>query len=121
MMASRERVDGAAQEAPLHAGIYLMRWQGADGRVCEYGRPYGNIVKPRRSHPDGTGYVKRLYSIDGAPEDEAHSFEAGFMSPADSLAADALVKLENNGNAEWTPRLRDAWTRFVLSLLVRNP
>lgn len=40
----------------------------------------------------------------------------------DSLAADALVALERDGSqARWDGDSRSAWTRFILSLLLRCP
>lgn len=55
------------------------------------------------------------------PEEAAHEFEEAFMSPADSRSADALGKIENDDGTPWTEKLRDGWTRFLLSLMVRSP
>ena len=46
--------------------FYLKEWAGPDGRICEYSRPY-DVVKPKRVHPGGTGYVRGLYAIEGLP------------------------------------------------------
>jgi hypothetical protein len=102
--------------------FYLKRWAGADGRLCEFSRPYQNTVKPKRVHPAATGYVERLYSLKGFAEEHAHQIEERFFRPADSLANDALTKLENGGiDVPWSSQLRSAWSRFLLSLLTRCP
>jgi len=101
--------------------FYLNRWTGEDGRLCEFSRPYKDIV-PKRRHPEETGYVKRLYEMPWATPNEAQRIEQEFMQPADSLAADALMMLEKDD-----PRLlreskpRSAWSRFIMSLLMRTP
>ena len=49
--------------------FYLRQWTGADGRLCEFSKPYDR-VKPRRVNPDGTAYVRGLNTVPGmAPED----------------------------------------------------
>jgi hypothetical protein len=42
--------------------FYTKGWSGQDGRVCQYSRPFQfREVKPRRVHPDGTGYIRTRY------------------------------------------------------------
>ena len=48
------------------------------------------VVKPKMVHPDGTGYVRGLYAIEGLPEETANVLETLFLKPADGLAAEAL-------------------------------
>jgi hypothetical protein len=73
-------------------------------------------------HPNGTGYVERLYALRGFPETLAHQIEEGFFKPADNAAHDAMVQLESGGvEGRWTAARRSAWTRFILSLLMRAP
>ncbi len=77
-------------------------------------------MKPRRTSTKGTGYVPRLYAID----EETHSnrLEEEFYKPVDTRAADSLVLLESGiANEAWPPRLRLAWARFVMTLLMRMP
>lgn len=100
--------------------FYLKRWAGADGRVCEYSKPFRNKVVPRRVHPAGTGYTDRLYELRGLPADVAQVIEDGFFKAVDVSAAEALALLDK-GLEPSDVRLRSAWTRFILSLLLRCP
>jgi hypothetical protein len=43
------------------------------------------------------------------------------MQKVDSLAADAHKKLLRNPSTPWSSDMRSAWTRFIVSLLFRNP
>ena len=73
-------------------------------------------------HPNGTGYVNRLYELRGFPESTAQVVEDRFLRPADGLAADALAALETaNGKTALSGPRRSAWTRFIISLLMRCP
>jgi Protein of unknown function (DUF4238) len=96
-------------------------WTGEDGRLCQFSRPHKQIV-PQRKYPAQTGYVGRLYELPGLPPKEAQQIERGFMQGLDSLAAKALVMLENDD-----PRItreskpRSGWSRFIMSLLMRSP
>lgn len=102
--------------------FYLKRWCREDGKLCEFSRPYKEKVVPRRVHPSGTGYLDRLYAIQGLPDAVADIAETAFFKPVDGSAADALALLERDGNAaRWNARLRSAWSRFVYSLLLRCP
>ena len=101
--------------------FYLNRWTGADGRLCQFSRPHKNIVAHRK-HPAQTGYVERLYELPGLPSENAQRIEQGFMQSLDSLAADALAMLEKDDptiTRESKPR--SAWSRFIMSLLMRTP
>lgn len=101
--------------------FYLKRWAGADGRICQFSRPHKEIV-PKRKHPAETGYVIRLYEMPGDPPERAQRIEQGFMQPVDTLAADALVMLENNDPCITSKsKMRSAWSRFIMSLLMRTP
>jgi hypothetical protein len=47
--------------------FYLKQWAtGLDGRLCEFSMPY-DTVKPKRVHPDGTGYEPDLYNFNTLP------------------------------------------------------
>jgi hypothetical protein len=100
--------------------FYLKKWRGPDGRLCEYSRPY-DIVKPKRVHPDGTGYVRGLYAIEGLPPKTANIIEAKFLKPADGLASDALRAFVNDQPFDKPAQMRTSWSRFVLSLMLRHP
>ncbi len=101
--------------------FYLKRWAGKDGRVCEFSKPYKNLVKPRRTSPSGTGFVDRLYELPGVSDDQKQAIERYFMSPADTAAADALEHLHSIPQKKWNVRKRSAWSRFIVSMLLRNP
>jgi hypothetical protein len=100
--------------------FYLKQWRGADGRLCEYKRVAGKIVT-RRTFPDGTGYMKDLYRVDGLPDPVAQAVEQKFMHLVDTGANYALEKLLRGDEAPWDGPMRSAWTRFILSLRFRNP
>jgi hypothetical protein len=100
--------------------FYLKRWAGNDGRLCVYCRPHDR-VKANRKHPDATGYEYDLYAIRGAGAEIAGHLEGRFLYSADNNAARALVYLETGRAAQLDVRLRSAWSRFVMTLLHRNP
>ena len=43
------------------------------------------------------------------------------MTPIDTQAANALAFMETHGRRPLDPRLQDGWSKFVLSLVYRNP
>lgn len=89
--------------------------------MVQFSRPYDSVVA-KRVHPNGTGYVNRLYELRGFPERTAQVVEERFLKPADSLAADALSILETeNWQSVLSDRRRSAWSRFIISLLMRCP
>lgn len=101
--------------------FYLSRWAGEDGRLCQYSKPR-DVVVPNRKYPSQTGFQERLYEMAGHPPDVAQQVESRFMQPLDTLAAEALVELENNDPVmERDPRLRSAWSRFIMSMMLRGP
>jgi Protein of unknown function (DUF4238) len=100
--------------------FYLKQRGGADGRLCEYSRPY-DVVKPRRVHPDGTGYVRGLYKIEGLPPETINVIETKFLKPADGLASDTLTALVRDQPFAKPGQMRASWVRFVLSLMIRYP
>jgi hypothetical protein len=100
--------------------FYLKQWAGDDGRVCEFSKPHDR-VKPRRTHPDGTGYHDGLNTVEGLPPDEAQFLEEVFFKIADDAAARALRILFTPPPWSLTPVERSGWSRFILSLMIRNP
>lgn len=99
--------------------FYLKRWAREDGRLVECKKPYGNTVKPRRTHPKGAGFIFRLYAVEGLPDDVAHEMESEFLSPVDSRAAQALTAMQADNEFSTAQRL--AWASFVATLLSRMP
>ena len=100
--------------------FYSQEWVGADGRVCEYSRPY-DVVKPRRVHPDGTGYVRGLYTVPRNDSLVSEFVEREFLKVTDNGAARVLRMFKLGKQIEWTSDTRSAWSRFIVSLMIRNP
>jgi hypothetical protein len=102
---------------------YLKQWANtADRRLCEHKLiPHIKTVTPRRTSPAGTGYEVDLYRIGGVPDDIAQDFEKRFMHLVDSEASRALEKIVAGETDNWPGELRSGWTRFIMSLLFRNP
>jgi Protein of unknown function (DUF4238) len=102
--------------------FYLKQWTGADGKLCEYSRPYRE-AKAKRKHPSGTGYVDGLYTITGLPFEQAQFVEKRFMQAVDNWAARALaIMLRNNPQSEdLDTKMKVAWARFVYALIIRTP
>src|SRR5450756_772714 len=100
--------------------FYLKQWAGGDKRICEFSRPFDR-VKPRRTHPDGTGYVHGLNTIPGVPAHDAQYLENVFFKFTDNYAAIALRVLFSDPPWHFTTEVRSAWSRFLMSLIVRNP
>lgn len=102
--------------------FYLKRWAGSDGRLCQYTRPIPGKIAAVRRAPSATGFLHRAYELRGFKPELAQQVESTFFRPVDNEASDALVLMEIHGNrAVWTQPLRSAWTRFILSLLMRSP
>jgi hypothetical protein len=102
--------------------FYLSRWVGDDGRLCRFSRPYGPKVKGKRITPKGTGFEPGLYAMGGVPPDKAQAMEAEFMSPLDSMAAEALKLLEVGlPEEQWTSGPRSSWSRFLITQMLRTP
>lgn len=102
--------------------FYLSRWAGDDGAICRLKREYGGVVKAKRLVPDGTAFEPRLYELRGLPPERAQAMERDFMARLDSQAAEALVLLEAGfPDPEWQPGPRSAWSRFLLTQLLRAP
>lgn len=102
--------------------FYLKQWANRDGKIIRYYRPHNDVV-PSPISPENTGYEEGLYGLEGiAPEDGKNRIEKKFMSPfVDDPAAKALKILIHSDNSKLTTEHRQAWTRFVMSLLVRTP
>jgi hypothetical protein len=110
-------------KAPKHHYVpvfYLKQWARDEGRLCEFSKPYDQ-VKPRRTHPDGTAYIHGLNTVEGLPAAEAHYLEEVFFQIADDDAAQVLRLLLKPPPWKLTAKERSSWSRFIMSLLVRNP
>jgi len=101
--------------------FYLKRWAAADGKVTEFAKPRREIVV-KRITPERTGFQERLYELKGYEPALAQQVEEMFFKPLDTWASNSLEMLERHGHyAPWDSHSRSAWTRFLLSLLVRCP
>lgn len=121
--------DPGAEVAPPGRGqnhhfapcFYLRRWaRGRQARLCEFSVQYG-AVRPRWTSPRGTGYVPLLYGLGEGPAGERDRLETEFYRPVDTRAADALAAIEAGADDELEPSLRTAWSRFMMSLMMRMP
>lgn len=102
--------------------FYLSRWAGADGKVCRFLKVHGDVVKAKRVVPKGTAFEPGLYELSGLPPDRAQAMEREFMAKLDNEAAEALTLLEAMlPDQEWTSKPRSAWSRFVLTQMLRAP
>lgn len=99
--------------------FYLMSWTSANGKLVEFSTPFDEEVKPRRTHPSGTGYIDKLYAIEGLPGEISYAVEKAFLSPVDSKAATALKELMSGRVA--SSQVRAAWSHFIMTLLMRMP
>jgi hypothetical protein len=100
--------------------FYLKEWATRpDGRLVEFSMPYKGIVKPQHKHPDATGYVRGLYRMPGVAEEFAEIIEQTFFKKVDDQAAYAHQRQLQRG--KMTLRMREAWTLFILSILMRSP
>jgi Protein of unknown function (DUF4238) len=116
-------IGAAAGKGDKHHFIpvfYSSGWAGDDGRLCEYSRPY-NTVKPRRTHPEGTGYIRGLYTVPKNDPGVAEYIEQQFFRVTDNAAANVLRRMRSGDGITWNADSRSAWSRFVISLMMRNP
>jgi hypothetical protein len=99
----------------------LKQWgdPNKDGQLFEYCRRFRG-VEARPTHPGGTGYVHGLYTFDELNGESRNFLEDVFLLRADdgaNVALQRLLKLDLNLGVE----LRSAWSRFIMTLLYRNP
>jgi Protein of unknown function (DUF4238) len=101
--------------------FYQKRWAiRPDRRVCLYSRPYKR-AHVQRKHPKGVGYQRDLYTVTNTDAAVATYLERQFFKTTDDLGSKALAVIEAG---QWQPmdtRIRSGWTRFIMSLLHRNP
>lgn len=103
--------------------FYLKRWEGQqDNKLTRFTKPFGSEIKSKRLKADRTGFDEGLYKLEGYEPELAQQVETNFFAPIDHEASKALGLLERFGHqANWTGDSRSAWTRFLLSLLLRCP
>jgi hypothetical protein len=117
-------IGAAAGKGDKHHYIpvfYTKGWAGPNGCVCEYSRPYRE-VKSRWPHPAGTGYERGLYTVPRNDDPRVTEYiEHEFLKVTDDGASRVLQMLRSRKEFDWTSETRSAWSRFIVSLLVRNP
>jgi hypothetical protein len=100
--------------------FYLKRWGGDDGQLCELSRPHKMVV-PRRTHPDGTGYIRGLYRLEGLAPGYENIVEVQFLKATDDAASQALTAMIQGQEFSRPVAMKTAWSRFLMSLLLRHP
>ena len=102
--------------------FYLRRWAGTDGRICEFSSPYRE-VKPLRKAPEAAGFIRHLYTVPGMEPGLRSVLEDVVFKRIDQHANDALAFMlaNSDGTADMPPKLRNGWSRFLMSLMHRGP
>lgn len=101
---------------------FLLRgWTGKDGRLERFTRPFGSKVHVKRVYPSQVGFERRLYDFAPYDEQKFAGLELAYFQPIDDLAAKARDRLLANIKGQWSPELRSAWSRFLMSLVHRDP
>ena len=102
--------------------FYLKRWAGPTGLVVEYSRPHRELVVHSKT-PKATGFQKHLYTLVGLPTGKQSVLEDVVLKQIDQIASDALDFMIGNstGGEDIPPKLRDGWSRFLMSLMHRGP
>nr|WP_314257267.1 DUF4238 domain-containing protein [uncultured Devosia sp.] len=100
--------------------FYLKAWMGDDKKVTEF-RKWPARISIRRAHPAATGFVDRLYTLEGLPDETAQELETGFFGPVDGRAATAHVNMREGRLDGLTDVERVGWSIFMNSMLMRTP
>jgi hypothetical protein len=77
-------------------------------------------VVPRKTHPDGTGYARGLYTFNQLSPEARNSLEQVFLLRADHLASLALERLLMR-DIDLEVSLKSGWSRFIMTLFHRTP
>jgi hypothetical protein len=100
--------------------FYLKNWAINDGRLIEFSRPYKKI-RALTKNPSATGYEYNLYALGDLPAENVHALEQHFMKKVDQLACNVVRVLLRDHGATFNIDEKSAWSRFILSLIQRNP
>lgn len=100
--------------------FFTKRWAGADGKLCVFSRPHKAVIS-RRKRPVETGWVDSLYTIHVLPAEHREYIETQFFKRVDQDASDVLDLLEQEGPVALSKRHNDGLSRFVMSLMQRDP
>jgi hypothetical protein len=123
-LSRRQPVSSATQKSRRHHYVpvfYLRRWESV-GRLCQYSRPHRQVV-PQMKAATAVGFEIDLYSVHGFPTESQTALEDRFLKQVDQIASNALgIMLDGSASATaLSPRLRDGWSRFLMSLHYRSP
>ena len=98
----------------------LRQWQnGPDDRLTALAWKGGSVNASRRK-AKAVAKLTGLYTLRDVPEDEANIVEAKIFQRIDDEGAAAHAKLAR-GESELSPREKDGWARFIVSLVTRSP
>lgn len=99
----------------------LGEWAVNAGKLWRFTQPIPGKIAVKAVSPAEVGYEEFLYETPGLPPEKAQQVEQHFMSPLDSLAAEAHRQLLA-GKIDGMPQKdRSAWSRFIMSLWFRTP
>jgi hypothetical protein len=99
--------------------FYLKQWAGVDGRICEFSRPHREVL-PRMTFPDGTGYIRGLYTFPELKPGAADFLEQQFLMRSDYRAHEVLERLLAD-QLKFDVDLRSRWSRFLMTMIHRSP
>jgi hypothetical protein len=100
--------------------FYTKRWANERGQLLEYRLGYQGRIFHRPTHPDGTGYIHGLNTIERLPPELANFIEDQFLQRADDLACQAHDHLLA-GTLNVNTDIQSGWARFIMSLMHRTP
>ncbi|SOB87173.1 Protein of unknown function [Sphingomonas guangdongensis] len=99
----------------------LAQWALNEGKLWRYLQPIPGKMVTKPVAPAEIGYEEHLYATPGLPPEQTQQIEQLFMSPLDSLAADAHQLLLAGKVQNMPQRERSAWSRFIMSQWFRTP
>ena len=99
----------------------IGEWAVNAGKLWRFMQPIPGKIAVKAVSPAEIGYEEFLYQTPGLPPEKAQQVEQHFMSPLDSLAAEAHQLLLAGKIAGMPQKDRSAWSRFIMSLWFRTP
>jgi Protein of unknown function (DUF4238) len=109
-----------AQDHHYIPAFYLRRWTDDGGRLYGFCRPHKKLIGKQYT-PERIGFETDLYTFpEAGPTGESY-LEDQFLRILDQGASDALRHLETTLCKPEDKHLASAWSRFVMSLMVRHP
>ena len=77
----------------------LRKWMGSDDKVGAFRKDIPGLPYSRLS-PNGTGYERGTYSLEGVPEEDKNLVEDRVLKPIDDIGAKAINKILDSGFSE---------------------